>query len=64
MDPKPTKCDAGTAGKSSVRRPSSLRHEWDRSGEIPDGVEAETVILLFDGEPPGQESGGASSEGG
>ena len=25
MDPKPTKCDAGTAGKSSVRRPSSLR---------------------------------------
>ena len=25
MAPKPTKCDAGTAGKSSVRRPSSLR---------------------------------------
>ena len=25
MDPKPTKCGAGTAGKSSVHRPSSLR---------------------------------------
>src|SRR5262249_43443277 len=27
MAPKPTRCGAGTAGKSSVRRPSSLRRE-------------------------------------